>query len=118
VIERAIGPFGAKRSSLANGGIVMGIVGFVLAAVILLAVLLGGNAGSVNMNSPSYFDGTNFANANYSNASAASTLCNDANVPPGDKRAEWITGCFDAWATARLAINNNPGMPGLNVGSP
>jgi hypothetical protein len=96
----------------------MGLVAIVFAAVFLLAISLGGNGSNANMNSPSYIDGSNYANANYSNSTAASTVCNFSNASPGDRRSQWVSGCLDTWATARFAMNNNPGMPGLNVGSP
>jgi hypothetical protein len=107
-----------KSVKRANGGLVAVVIGFIVAAVVLLAVLFGGNGVHANVNSPSYIDGSNFANANYSNDTAASNVCNISNVSRGESRSQWVSGCLDAWATDRLAINNSPGMPGLNVGSP
>ena len=102
-------------TSVARAGIIIGVTGLIIAIIFWTAVFTGGNG--VNTSSLSYVDGNNYASANYSNATAESVLCKSSNVPSGYNPTLWIRGCLDGWATARFAINNNPGFPGLNSGS-
>ncbi|HEY5265438.1 MAG TPA: DUF4190 domain-containing protein [Acidimicrobiales bacterium] len=111
-VKRTTGANDANKFAIS--GLIIGVGGLVVAVFFWAAVLAGSNG--VNTSSPSYVDGNNYAIANYSNATAEAVLCASSSVPFRDNPSFWMRGCLDGWATARFAINNSPGLPGLNVG--
>jgi len=97
-------------TGLAEAGIIIGLVGVVLAAIFWSGVA-GGNGG---VSSPSYIDGSNFATQNYENATSEATLCVASNAQSYDNRSQWMQGCRDGWYVSARS-SNNTGMPGLNA---
>ncbi len=96
---------------LAYAGVVVGIVGIVLAAIFWTDVA-GINAVT---SSPSYIDGSNFAALQYPNATSEASLCVASNSHSYDNPTQWLQGCRDGWYLAAHSFSN-PGMPGLNAG--
>lgn len=96
---------------LAYAGVVVGIVGIVLAAIFWTTVA-GINAVA---SSPSYIDGSNFAAMQYPNATSEAALCVVSNSQSNDNPTQWLQGCRDSWYLAAHSFSN-PGMPGLNAG--
>ena len=98
---------------LANAGIVIGLVGIVLAAIFWTGVAgIGGS--SVSTSSPSYIDGRNYAAENYPNSTSEASLCDKSNAQSYDNPTQWVKGCHDAWYITVRAVNGT-GMPGLNA---
>ncbi len=104
---------GARQdgTGLAYAGIVVGVVGIVLAAI-MWTDLAGMNAVT---SSPSYIDGSNFAQMQYPKATSEASLCVASNAQSYDNPAQWLKGCRDGWYLATHSFSN-PGMPGLNGG--
>jgi hypothetical protein len=111
--KRSAGAKGA--ADVATAGIVIGVAGLVF-SVVFWMLLVGGSGGNTMTSSPSYVDGSNFATANYANATAESAVCTPSNISSGDRATLWMRGCQDGWATAKYSINNNSGA-GLNIGN-
>lgn len=97
--------------SLAYAGVVLGIIGIVIAFVVWT------HLSGVNslVRSPSYVNGQNFATARYPSATSEISLCAVSNVPPHNNATQWIAGCRSGWYVAGHSFST-PGMPGLNVG--
>lgn len=98
---------------LSNAAIVVGVVGLVLAALFWSAVAGIGGA-NVDTSSPSFIDGSNFATANYGNATSESSLCARSNAQSYDNPTQWVRGCRDGWFIMKRS-STNTGMPGLNA---
>lgn len=100
-----------NASGVAYAGIVVGVVGIVLAAIVW------SEAAGVNAvtSSPSYIDGSNFAMMAYPNATSEASLCVASNAQSYDNPTQWLQGCRDGWFLAAHSFTN-PGMPGLNAG--
>jgi len=96
---------------MAYAGVVVGIVGVVLAAMLWTDVA-GVNAVT---SSPSYIDGSSFAMTQYPNATSEASLCVASNAHSPDIPSLWLQGCRDGWYIAAHSFGY-PGMPGLNVG--
>lgn len=98
---------------LANAGIVIGLVGIVIASIFWTEVA---NIGGVraDTSSPSYADGSTFAKENYANATSEASLCVKTNAQSYDNPTQWVSGCHDGWFIAAHSLTNT-GMPGLNI---
>lgn len=98
---------------LANAGIVIGLVGIVIASLFWTEVA---NIGGVrtDTSSPSYVDGSTFATENYANATSEASLCVKTNAQSYDNPTQWVSGCHDGWFIAAHSLTY-PGMPGLNM---
>ncbi|MHB8378398.1 MAG: DUF4190 domain-containing protein [Acidimicrobiales bacterium] len=113
-LKKTKGTDGVKNGAdSAIAGIVIGVVGLILAIILWTGLLAGGNGANMT-SSPSYVDGSSYATSHYANNVAEPTVCTSSNVSSGDRVALWMRGCQDGWATARFAINSGPGA-GLNV---
>ena len=97
-------PFDASPFPLAKGGLVIGLIGLIV-AILFWTGVVGGGAKAVNTSSPSYISGSNYGAANFSVSTTQGAVCNASNAGKTDKPTQWMQGCHDAWAIANFSSN-------------
>jgi hypothetical protein len=113
-VKRSRAPMGSQDGTgLANAGIVIGLVGIVLATIFWTGVV-GISGTNVDTSSASYVDGSNYATSNYANSTSQASLCDKSNAHSYDNPTQWVKGCRDAWYVASRS-SGGTGMPGLNA---
>ena len=94
---------GAPATTPARAGVIIILFGVAVAALVWTGVI-GGAARPIDTSSPSYVDGSAYANSNFSSTSSEASVCSRTNANPLDNLSLWTRGCQDAWSVAMFSI--------------
>ena len=88
----------------AKMGLVLVLVVFVV-GVFYWTGVVGGGVKAVDTSSPSYLDGSAYANGNFSISTTERAVCGASNAGTTDNLTEWMQGCHDSWAIDVFSSN-------------